>query len=288
MTIVITAGNGRLGQATAAEFHRRGAAGFVRLTARDPGKLADFGARGFEIGRADYDDAPSLTAAFAGAETLLLISSYGGTSADRIRQHANAIEAAAGAGIRRIAYTSFANPTPASRFVNVVPHIETEKLLKTSGLHHTIFRNNLYLANIAGDLDKARETGVLAMPGAHGKAAYITHEDLAAAIAGGLLSNSRTDDVFELTGSEAVDAYQLAATLEAATGKNIQVKDVPFDEAKAGFLAMGFGEEGAAGYLSLFQAIVANEYATVSDDAARLAGRRIGSARDGIQALFGR
>jgi NAD(P)H dehydrogenase (quinone) len=287
MTIVITAGSGRLGQAVAAEFHRRGAAGSVRVTARNPGKLADLKARGFQIGRADYDDGSSLAAAFAGADTMLLISSYGGTSADRIRQHAKAIEAAAGAGIKRVAYTSFTNPTPASKFVNVAPHVETEKLIRASGLRYAIFRNNLYLANIVGDLTKAGETGVLAIPGARGRAAYITHQDLAAAIAGGLLSNSEANDIFELTGSEAVDAYQLAAALETATGKNIQVRDVPFEEARAGFLAIGFGEEGAAGYLSLFAAIAANEYAAVSTDAARLAGRRIGSARDGIQKLFG-
>ena len=179
MSIVITAANGRLGQAVAAEFQRRGAIGAIRLAARNPGKLSGLKAQGFAIGRADYDSASSMEAAFAGVETLLLISSYGGTSEDRIRQHANAIEAARKAGIRHIAYTSFANPTAASKFLNVAPHIETEKLLRESGMQYTIFRNNLYVANIVGDLRKADESGVLAMPGAHGKAAYISHEDLA-------------------------------------------------------------------------------------------------------------
>ena len=109
---------------------------------------------------------------------------------------------------------------------------------------------------------------------------------MAAAITGSLIANNGANQTFELTGSEALTSYDLAAALEVATGKPIQVEDVPFDEAKAGFLAMGFGEEGATGYLSLFEAVAANEYSFVSDDAARLAGRSIGSGRDAILSLF--
>ncbi|MBV6670059.1 NAD(P)H-binding protein [Xanthomonas euvesicatoria pv. alangii] len=197
--IAITAANGHLGQAVAAELLARNAASRVRLAVRSTEKLQTQQDQGFEVVRADYDDPASLDAALAGVSTLLLISSNG-TNEDRIRQHKTAIDAARRAGVARIVYTSFTNPSFDSAFVWAHPHAETEPYLKDSGLAWTILRNNRYFTNIDPMLEQAVQKGTFAIPGASGKVAYAGHDDLAAAAATVLLQDGHAGKTYELTG----------------------------------------------------------------------------------------
>src|SRR3546814_3921928 len=137
---------------------------------------------------------------------------------ERIRQHQAVIDAARAAGVKRIVYTSFTEPTPSSLFTIVQAHVETERMLGDSGISHAILRNNQYAANIDGFVAQAIETGTLAMPAAEAKIAYATHDDLGAAAARVLLGDDRDDVVYELTGPEAADAADIATAPSAPTG----------------------------------------------------------------------
>jgi len=285
--IAITAATGRLGQAVIAELQKRTPAAQVRLTARSVDRLASWESQGFDIARADYDDPASMETAFAGIETLLLISGAGPNEA-RIANHRAAVDAAKKAGVRRIVYTSVVNPTPASRFVWAIPHIDTEAYLKASGLEYVILRDNQYAANLDGPLAQTRETGVFAIPGAGGKVAYVSHEDVAAAIAGALTGKAETNAVYELTGSEAFDAEDIAAVLSDALGKPIKAVEAAPEEFAAYFRSINLPEFVVEGLVSLYAASGAGEYAAVTNDAARLAGRPAGSLRDYIARFAGR
>ena len=114
---------------------------------------------------ADFDDPASLERLCAGCAVVLIISGDA-PNEPRIRQHAAAFEAAKAAGVRRIVYTSFANAVPESRFLVAPSHVESDRLLRTSGPAFTILRNNLYAENIM--IEAARASGELVQPGSSG------------------------------------------------------------------------------------------------------------------------
>lgn len=272
--IAITGAAGKLGRLVAAELAARIAPSQVVLGTRDPSKIAGLAAKGFKTARADFDDPASLAAAFAGAETVLIIS--GDTPNEvRLKQHIAAIDAAKAAKVQRVVYTSFVNPSEQSRFPFAWVHAKTEAYLRDSGLATTILRHNLYLENLAGALAKAKETGTIAQPGAAGKAAYISRADIAAVLAAVLTGTGHANKVYEITGPEAVDLAGVAAALAQALGRPVKAVEADPAATRNGLAAAGLPPFVVEALAGLYAATGAGEYARVSDDAARLAGRKL-------------
>jgi NAD(P)H dehydrogenase (quinone) len=270
--IVITAASGRLGLAVAAEIASRIPPSRVRLAARSPERIADLAALGFETLRADYTDRASLDSAFAGADMVLLVS---GVSANeqRIREHRSAVDAAKAAGAKRIVYTSYANPTAASLFPFAAIHGDTESYLEASGVPYTILRNRPYAANLDGALARSRTNDLLASPAADAKVAYITHGDAAAAAVGALLGAGHERKTYEITGPEAVTLHEIGAALSAARGRTVTVSKSALADQRAYLQSLKLPPFLVEALVGSSAATAAGEYARVTDDAARLAGR---------------
>jgi NAD(P)H dehydrogenase (quinone) len=280
--IVITGANGKLGRLVAAEIEKKVKPSDVALGSRDPGKLADFAARGFRTMRADFDDPATLENAFAGAATVLIISGDAPNDV-RINQHRVAIDAANKAGVGRLVYTSFTNPSASSLFPFGAIHADTEAYLKVSGIPFTILRNNQYAENLVNGLVHAKQTGTLAQPGATGKVAYITRADIASAIVGALTQEGHAGKTYEITGPEAVDLSQIAAALSGAVGKPVQAVNADPKDFEKRLSAAGLPPFMVQALLGLFAAVAAGEFAAVSQDAAKLAGRPIEKVTDFVR-----
>lgn len=280
--IVVTGANGKLGRLVAAELEKKVKSADVVLGSRDPHKLADLAGRGFRTVRADFDDAASLDTAFAGADTVLIISGDAPNDV-RIRQHRTAIDAAKKAGVGRVVYTSFTNPSEKSLFPFAAIHADTEAYLKASGVPFTILRNNQYAENLTNGLAHAKQTGVLAQPGATGKVAFIARADVAAAIAGALTQDGHAGKTYEITGPEAADLFQIAAALSEGLGKPVQAVDADPKDFEKLFTSMGMPPFVMQALLGIFAAAAAGEMAAVSQDAAKLAGRPIEKVTDFVR-----
>ncbi len=122
------------------------------LVTRTPDKLSSFAANGAEVRQGDFEKPETLDKAFAGGRDLLLISTSGG---DRLAQHTAAISAARRAGIRRIVYTSFINPTLDNPATVARDHRLTEEALARSGMAYTVLRNQLYMDGLLDEAAKA-------------------------------------------------------------------------------------------------------------------------------------
>ena len=126
--LMVTGANGNLGGRVIANLREMvGPAGFVAGT-RDPSSpfARELAASGVSVRRADFDDPQTLPAAFEGVEAALFISTYAPNS-ERLGQNLNAINAAKAAGVKRLAYTSFAGAGPtASADHSVQVHWPTE------------------------------------------------------------------------------------------------------------------------------------------------------------------
>jgi NAD(P)H dehydrogenase (quinone) len=269
--IVITGAAGRLGRLITAELAKRVPPANIRLATRDPAKLAG---QESAVVRGDFDDGASLEAAFAGARTALLISGDAPNEV-RIRQHRAAIDAAKRAGVGRVVYTSFTNASAESRFPFALIHADTEAYLKGSGLAWTILRNCQYAENLGNAIAQAKATGTLGLPGATGKVAYISRADIAAATAAALAGDGHAGRTYELTGPEALDLAGIAGVLAETLPRPVQAVDA--DPAGYGKIlaSVGLPPFLVEALLGLYAAAAAGEYATVSPDAARLAGRPI-------------
>ncbi len=187
-TLLITGASGQLGRRVL-ELLLDAGAGKLIATTRNPEKLAELARRGVVVRKADFDDAASLPAAFAGAGRLLLISTDAvGTPGRRIAQHRAAVDAAVRAGVKHVVYTSLTRPEPGSPVTFASDHYGTEQALAASPLGWTILRNNVYTDFLLRSLPQAVATGKLVAAAGDGGAGYVTREDCARVAAAALLA----------------------------------------------------------------------------------------------------
>lgn len=269
----ISGASGQLGQLVTQELLGKVDPKLVTLGSRHTGKLAGFAAKGFKTASFDFDDATGMEKALKGHDTLLLISGDGPTE-QRTTQQLAAIAAAKAAGVKRIVYTSFANPTAKSLFSFSKSHEATEAALKASGLASTSLRNNQYAENISGAVDYARQAGTLALPGAAGKVAFITRADIAKAAAAALIEKAPGNRIYEITGPKAYDLHEIAALLAAKWNKPVAAAELP-QEAFAGMLSgMGLPPFLVEALQGIRAAVGAGEFEKVSTDFEKLTGAK--------------
>lgn len=267
--LLVTGASGHLGRLVLESLLEQGESAVIATT-RDPGKLADFAARGVTVRAADFDHPDTLATAFAGAKRLLLISTD--ALGARVESHRRAIEAAVAAGVEHIVYTSWpdADRSPAL----VAPdHAATEQMLRQSGVAYTVLRNNLYTENLIGSLQTALATGVLANTAEGGKAAYVTRLDCARAAAAALRADTSESRVLDISGPQAYDAADIAAIASELTGRPIQAVNLPQAEYKQALLGAGLPEFVANLLISFDQAIAKGDAAGVSSAVADLTGQ---------------
>jgi NAD(P)H dehydrogenase (quinone) len=282
--ILVTCANGRLGGQIIRKLLKYGDVPAIRAGARTVDKIDKALAARCTLITTDYDRRATLDSSFKRVSTLVFVS---GNAANelRIAQHREVIEAARAAGIKRIIYTSFSNPTPESKFRMVQAHVATERMLADSGIAHTILRNGVYAANLDGFVAGALASGTLAMPSAAARISYAAHDDLAAATAKVAMDGAHDGKIYELTGGEAVDTFGLARLVSEAAGRDIGAADIPLDQFAAYLGTLGLDEAGAADLTSIYAAAAAGEYAEPSGDLERLLGHAPIAMRDYIAGL---
>src|SRR6185312_3257610 len=149
MTIAVTGATGQLGRLVIEKLKGSKPAAEIVALARTPSKAADLDVAARE---ADYARPETLEKAFAGANTLLLISSS--EIGQRTIQHRNVIAAARKAGVGRIVYTSLLH-ADTSALSLADEHRATESDVKGSGIPFTILRNGWYTENHTGSVGGA-------------------------------------------------------------------------------------------------------------------------------------
>ena len=138
MKIGITGATGQLGRLVVEKLKQRVNSDELVALVRSPDKAVDLG---IEAKAFDYTKSETLVDALEGIDYLLLIS--GSEVGQRKAQHHNVIEAVRKAGIKWIVYTSLLHADSSSLSL-AAEHLETEEMLKASGIPYTILRNGWY------------------------------------------------------------------------------------------------------------------------------------------------
>ena len=228
MTIAVTGATGQLGQLIIEGLKKAGQDKIVAL-ARSPEKIED---AGVEARKADYDAPQTLAPALAGVDTLMLVS--GSEIGKRAAQHRNIIDAARTAGVRRIVYTSLLHADTSPLTDLAAEHVETEAMLKASGLVTTILRNGWYTENYMASVPPAVANGAFYGAAGEGRIASAARADYARAAVAVLTGAGHDGATYELAGSPAYTLADLAAEISRQTGKDIPYVNLPeADYAKA-------------------------------------------------------
>jgi len=271
MTIAVTGATGQLGRLIVEDLIARGVApDQVVATGRSTERLADLAEQGVRTVAASYEDVASLTAAFEGVDTLVLVS--GSEVGQRVAQHANAIEAAKAAGVGHVVYTS-APHADTTALVLAPEHKATEELLRGSGLAWTIVRNNWYTENYAQTVAQARETGVILTSTGEGRVASASRADYAAGAAAVAVGDGHEGRVYELTGDVAWTFDEFAAAVSQALGTPVVHQAVsPAEHAE---ILSGVGlDAGTVGFVvALDEGIARGDLADATTDLRTLIGR---------------
>ncbi|WP_263119053.1 SDR family oxidoreductase [Cellulomonas sp. RIT-PI-Y] len=282
MSIVVTGATGQLGRLIVQHLIADGVApGEIVATGRRVERLADLSERGVRVVESDYSRPETLVEAFAGATTLMLVS--GSEVGQRTPQHRNAIEAAKTAGVQRIVYTSVLHADRST--LPVAPeHVETEALLRDSGLAITLLRNGWYTENYLGDLAQAARSGAIVAAVGDGRVASAARDDYAAAAAKVLSTEGHEGAVYELTGDTAWTFDELAAAATEVLGRPVEYRSVTIDEHRAALEAAGL-DAGTIGFVLTMDETTANgALAEVTGDLPALIGRPTTPLVDALRA----
>jgi len=293
--IVITGASGNYGRGLTDRLIAAGRAADLILITRSPAKLADRAAQGCTVRYGDFDKPETLAEAVQGADKMLLIS--GTRVGARVAQHKAAIDAAAAAGVRQIAYTSFIGIDDPENPAEVRhDHAETEALIRASGMAWTMLRDAHYAdAMIVMMGPQVMQTGKWVGNAGEGLEAMVWRDDCIACAAVVLTSEGHEGQIYNITGPELQSFGQVAAMMAEITGRPVEFVSTTDDEQYAMFDAMGIprrpvDDQSVAGIpwnsddmVTFGQAIREGFLQIRSDDVERLTGRPARSVRAMIE-----
>lgn len=226
--ILVTGATGYIGSAVLRRLASYGCD--VAAMVRDAEAARDRLPAGTAMRIADYEDMAALGEAFAGIDELLLISSDG-DAGSVLRHHANAIETAAKAGVRHIAFTSIVDVGEGSPFYFAPVYRDAEHRLAQCGVPATILRCGLYSDFILDYwLEPSQASGELSLPAGDGLVAPVSRDDVAMAIAAIAADPAKSGATYSITGDQAQDFNGIASSYAQAIGKELHYRPCSVDD----------------------------------------------------------
>jgi NAD(P)H dehydrogenase (quinone) len=284
MKILVTGATGKLGAGVVEALLRTVPADQLAVSVRNPEKAAHLAARGIEVRHGDFDHPDTLDTAFAGIDRLLLISADGDNET-RIRQHTNAVDAAARAKVGFIAYTSASNAADSTLILAPV-HKHTEEAIRKTGIPYAFLRNNWYLENEVGSIQAVLAGAPWVTSAGSGKVGWALRQDYAEAAAAVMAGTGHENKIYELSG-KLLSQEEFSAALGKVLGKEVSVQQV--DDAAYADIMRGAGvPEFVIPLLVGIQAgIREGALEIVSGDFEQLLGRPATPVDEGLKQVIG-
>ncbi|ONI85908.1 NAD(P)-dependent oxidoreductase [Actinosynnema sp. ALI-1.44] len=254
MTILVLGGTGKTGRPLVENLRARGAD--VRVATRRSGT------------RFDWSDQDTWAAAVEGASTVYLVAPYEPESA------AIFVKQAVEAGVRRFVALSGRDVDrfPAEYFQGMAAG---ERAVRDSGVEWTILRPNNFNQNFDDPdiwLAPLRD-GRLALPIGDTPEPFIDARDIAAVAAVALTEDGHHEQVYTLSGPQALTFGAVVDTIAKASGRSIRYEELTPEQYRDELLAQGAPEEAAAEINAMFTEMRGGLYAEPRDGVQRVLGR---------------
>lgn len=221
MTVLIVGATGMFGSGVLREIVARGAK--ARALVHSAPKAEQISGDGVEVAVGDLDDSSSLETAFAGVDTVFLVSPMD----DRIAlREANALEAAQRAGVRRVVKLYGAVRHRGDSLDAM--HRASIDAIRASGLRWALVSpNSVMETSLLSQADAVKATNCLFGCAGTGRVGLIAADDVARAAAVVLTDRDEQGANYELTGPAALTMDEMAATLGEALGRRVAYQDMP-------------------------------------------------------------
>ena len=265
--LLVTGATGTTGSALLRALAARGvrARGLVRA----PGQAERVTALGAEPVVGDLGDPASLRGPLEGVERAYLVMP---ASPQQAEYEQGFVEAAQEAGVSRIVKLSVLGAAADAPVRFARSHAAVEAALRGSGIAWTFLRPNGFMQNDLGWPAQVRD-GVFHAPVPDAAFSVVDARDVAEAAAVALTEDGHAEQVYELTGPEAVSYRDQARRLLAAAGREVEVREVPVDGVKAALVRAGVSHWTADGLGELLAFYASDAAVAVSGDLEALLGR---------------
>lgn len=180
------------------------------------------------------------------------------------------ITAAHEAGVEQIVFLSIVGVEKNS----FVPHHKIEKLLVASGMAWTFLRASFFMQNLnTTHCEEIRSRGEIAVPVGRSKTSFIDVRDIGAIAAKALVEADHRNRAYTLTGSRALDYFEVAASMTDVLGKTVRYTNPSLPR----FLAVQLGSGRPLGFSLVMGALYTlTSFGTadlVTEDTERILGR---------------
>jgi NAD(P)H dehydrogenase (quinone) len=220
--IVVTGATGTIGRRTVEGLIARKAP--VAALLRDAAKGAPLAAIGARIVVGSFDEPDTLVSAFAGADTVVLITA---SNAHAEEQAKRAIAAARSAKVRKVVRISALKADSNGPTDNTRQHGHTEAAIEASGLTPVILRPHLFLQNLLGSLPTILAEGKIYFGVGDGRMGLVDTRDVSDAAVAAATTDAHDGSTFELTGPASIDYHAVASAVARGLGREVAYVPVP-------------------------------------------------------------
>lgn len=280
--IIVSGASGQLGALVVEKLVERGvAASDLILVSRTPNTdaLRMYAAEGASVRYGDFNEPQSLSAAYAGGTRMLLISINAG-GGNRADLHKAAIDAAAAAGVRQIAYTSYVNADVYDNSMIAGDHRRTEILLQESGVAWTLLRNQIYADGLVDQAEQMIRAGRFVTTTADARVAYVTREDCAAAAAAVLTTPGHENRAYNITGPESIGPRELVSLAMEISGHDVALIELSEADYRRDLRESGMSDAAIDGVLAFAAELNSPHLREPSTAVLDLTGRPATSVRE--------
>ena len=269
MTVLLFGATGRIGPHAARAIAARDVG--VRALVRDPDRAADILPADVELIPGDFGDDASVGRALDGVDGVLLLTPHGPHMADT-QLRLLGLARQAGTRVAKISGTSSVidpDGPDAGR-----QHWQVEQELAASGLGYVILRPNAFMQTLLPAIATMLQAkGVILNPLGSAGISLIDCADIGDAAAE-VLTDARHDGAtYVLTGPAAPTYPDIAATIEAVTGRAVPVVEITPEEMAEGARSRGASDWEVGHLAEMLARFRAGASDFVTDDAKTLLGR---------------
>ena len=267
-TILITGATGNVSSGIIANL--KGSGHQLRALVRNPEKAEALKQQGVEVHIGDLEKPWTLAPAFAGADTVWLLSPPGPRAPE---QSSNAVWAARQGGAKHVVRMSAVGAAHTAPTINSRLHALSDAELAASGIAYTILKPHFFSQNMMMAAQGVAAQGTIYLPMADGKMGIIDSRDISDFAAHVLTNPGHEGKTYTLTGPASLSVDEMAADIGSAVGKDVKYVAVPLDAGMQAMSQMGMDEWTVNLFRDYMAAYSTNWGDFVTDDFQKVTGK---------------